>query len=62
MVTTKARPRHASHLVTALMLVPAIAVGAAVSRLIHDRVGGRLLRVFVLLFASVSGTVLLTRN
>jgi hypothetical protein len=43
-------------------LVPALAVGAVVSRLIHDRVGGRLLRVFVLLFAIVSGTVLLTRN
>jgi hypothetical protein len=33
-----------------------------VSRLIHDRVGARLLREFVLPFAIVSGTVLLTRN
>jgi hypothetical protein len=33
-----------------------------VSRLIHNRVGGRLPRVFVLLFAIVSGTVLLIRN
>jgi uncharacterized protein len=52
----------ASHFGTALMLVPALAVGAVVSRLIHDRIGGGLLRVFVLLFAIVSGTVLLIRN
>ena len=52
----------ASHLVAALTLVPALAVGAAVSRLIHDRVGGRPLRVFVLLFAIASGAVLLVRS
>ena len=52
----------ASHFETALMLVPALAVGAAVSRLIHHRVGGRLLRLFVLLFAIVSGMVLLMRS
>jgi uncharacterized membrane protein YfcA len=52
----------ASHFEAAVMLVPALAIGAAVSRLIHDRVGGLLLRAFVLLFAIVSGTVLLTRN
>jgi len=45
----------------ALMLVPTLVVGAVVSRLIHDRVGGRLLRVFVLIFAIVSGAVLLVR-
>jgi len=52
----------ASHFGAALMLVPALAVGAVISRLTHDRVGGRPLRVFVLLFAIVSGTVLLTRS
>jgi uncharacterized membrane protein YfcA len=43
------------------MLLPTLIVGAVVSRLIHDRVGGRLLRVFVLIFAIVSGAVLLVR-
>jgi uncharacterized protein len=52
----------ASHFATALMLVPALAIGAVASRLIHGSVGGRLLRSFVLLFAIVSGTVLLTRS
>jgi hypothetical protein len=52
----------ASHFVAALMLVPALAVGAAVSRLTHDRVGGRPLRVFVLFFAIASGAVLLVRG
>jgi uncharacterized protein len=52
----------ASHFGTALILVPALVVGAVVSRLTHDRVGGRPLRGFVLLFAIVSGAVLLTRS
>lgn len=52
----------ASHFETALTLVPALALGAAVSRLIHGRVGGRALRLFVLLFAIVSGAVLLARS
>jgi uncharacterized protein len=51
-----------SHFAAALALVPALAVGAVVSRLVHDRVGGRPLRVFVLLFAIASGTVLLLRS
>lgn len=50
-----------AQLVGALMLLPALAVGAAVSRLIHQRVHGRGLRVFVLLFAIASGGVLLLR-
>jgi len=52
----------ASHAETAVMLVPALAIGAAMSRLVHGRLSGRLLRAFVLLFAMVSGAVLLTRN
>ena len=53
---------NASHLTAAIALLPALIVGAAVSRLVHDRVGSRLLRLFVLLFALISGTVLVTRN
>jgi uncharacterized protein len=52
----------ASQFEAALMLVPTLAIGAAVSRLTHDRIGGRPLRLFVLLFAIVSGIVLLTRS
>jgi len=52
----------ASHVETAVMLVPALAIGAAMSRLVHGRVSGSLLRAFVLLFALVSGAVLLTRH
>jgi uncharacterized protein len=48
-------------LVGALMLLPALAVGAGVSRLVHERVQGRGLRMFVLLFAIASGGVLLLR-
>ncbi len=46
----------------ALMLVPALVVGAAVSRRVHRRVHGRGLRLFVLLFAIVSGAALLLRG
>lgn len=45
----------------ALILMPALVVGAVVSRVIHDRVGGRRLRMLVLIFAIVSGAVLLVR-
>jgi uncharacterized membrane protein YfcA len=46
---------------TALLFMPALAIGAALSRLLHDRLGGAPLRLFVPLFAIVSGTLLLTR-
>jgi hypothetical protein len=36
-------------------------VGAALSRLVHSRVQGRVLRVFLVGFALVSGGVLLLR-
>jgi uncharacterized membrane protein YfcA len=49
----------ASQVGAAITLAPALAVGAVLSRLVHDRVGGRQLRAFVLLFAIVSGVVLL---
>lgn len=43
-------------------LLPALLVGATLSRLVHRRVRGRLLRTFVLAFAVVSGTLLLLRG
>jgi len=42
-------------------LLPALVLGALLSRYVHRRVDGRRLRVFVLLFAIVSGAVLLVR-
>ncbi len=45
----------------ALLLVPPLALGAMLSRHVHHRVDGRVLRAFVLAFAIVSGTVLLFR-
>jgi uncharacterized membrane protein YfcA len=46
----------------ALELLPALIVGATLSRLVHQRAGGRWLRIFVLAFAAVSGMVLLLRG
>lgn len=45
----------------ALLLLPALVAGALMSRAVHRRVGGRLLRTLVLAFAIVSGTLLLLR-
>lgn len=46
----------------ALLFLPALAIGATLSHLVHARVGGRFLRAFVLGFAIVSGIVLLLRS
>jgi len=46
----------------ALALMPPLVIGAAASRLVHHRIGGRPLRLFVLVFAIASGIVLLTRS
>ncbi|MCT4352211.1 sulfite exporter TauE/SafE family protein [Streptomyces sp. Je 1-79] len=43
----------------ACALLPAIAVGAWLSRLVHHRLDARRMRVFVLVFALVSGVVLI---
>ena len=43
-------------------LVPALAVGALLSRLAHHRINARSLRVFVMGFSIVSGLVLLLRT
>lgn len=46
----------------ALLLLPAVVVGAAASRYVHLRVNARLMRAFVLVFATVSALVLLARS
>ncbi|GHB52304.1 permease [Streptomyces cirratus] len=46
-------------LVRALLLLPALAVGAGLSRLVHHRLDARRMRLFVLGFALVSGVVLM---
>ncbi|NDZ71435.1 sulfite exporter TauE/SafE family protein [Streptomyces sp. SID10362] len=43
----------------AALLLPAIALGAWLSRLVHHRLDGRRMRLFVLVFALVSGVVLM---
>ena len=42
--------------------VPPLALGAILSRHVHRRIDGRVLRAFVLAFAIVSGAVLLFRG
>jgi uncharacterized membrane protein YfcA len=46
----------------ALMLVPALGIGALLSRAVHHRVDGPLMRRFVLGFALVSGFVVLAQG
>ena len=46
----------------ALLLLPALVAGALLSRYVHARVQGPRLRMFVLVFAIVSGAVLLVRG
>ncbi|MFF3917581.1 hypothetical protein ACFYZB_29605 [Streptomyces sp. NPDC001852] len=43
----------------ALLLLPALAAGAGLSRLAHRRLDARKMRAFVLVFALVSGVVLM---
>jgi uncharacterized membrane protein YfcA len=51
-----------SQLRAAALLLPALAVGAALSRVVHRHVNGRVLRVFVQVFAIVSGVALLLHS
>lgn len=46
----------------ALALTPAALIGTRLARLVHTRINGRRLRYFVLIFALVSGTVLIARG
>ncbi|MFI6938504.1 TSUP family transporter [Streptomyces sp. NPDC050418] len=50
---------HATELGQVVLLLPAIAVGAWLSRLVHQRLDTRRMRLFVLVFALVSGLVLM---
>ncbi|MBU1440320.1 MAG: sulfite exporter TauE/SafE family protein [Gammaproteobacteria bacterium] len=60
LVTLLAADRiDASHLSAAASLLPALVVGAVLSRLVHRHVNGRFLRAFVQVFAIVSGGLLL---
>jgi uncharacterized protein len=57
----KADRVDAAQLVGAAQLLPALGVGALLSRLVHQRVNSRALRIFVMSFSIVSGLVLLVR-
>jgi len=48
-----------TQLVAAMSLLPALFIGAALSRMVHERINSRFLRAFVQVFAIVSGLVLL---
>ncbi|MFE1878483.1 sulfite exporter TauE/SafE family protein [Streptomyces diastatochromogenes] len=50
---------HAADLGRAALLLPALAAGAWLSRLVHRRVDAKRMRGFVLVFALVSGVVLM---
>ncbi|WP_345944747.1 sulfite exporter TauE/SafE family protein [Variovorax sp. dw_954] len=52
---------EAPQLSAAASLLPALLIGAGLSRVVHHRVNGRFLRAFVQVFAIVSGVVLLVR-
>jgi uncharacterized membrane protein YfcA len=49
------------HLVAAAELMPPLLLGVLLSRVVHHRIDTRALRAFVLVFAVVSGVVLLLR-
>jgi uncharacterized protein len=51
----------ASQFVDAALFLPALAIGAVLSQLLHRSVGGQVLRKFVLVFAIVSGALLVAR-
>ncbi|CAM00007.1 hypothetical protein A8924_1061 [Saccharopolyspora erythraea NRRL 2338] len=50
---------RAEQLWLALLLLPAVVLGALLSRFVHHRLDGRLMRLLVQVFAIVSGVVLL---
>jgi uncharacterized membrane protein YfcA len=52
----------AQQFIGAALLLPAVIVGAVLSRYMHLRVNGRFMRGFVLVFATVSAVVLLLRS
>ncbi|TMH00904.1 MAG: sulfite exporter TauE/SafE family protein [Betaproteobacteria bacterium] len=52
---------QAQHLTAAMQLLPPLLLGVLLSRAVHHRIDTRVLRGFVLVFAIVSGVVLLLR-
>lgn len=52
----------APQLVAALQLLPALGVGALLSRWVHEKVNAKALRTFVMVFSIASGLVLLVRH
>lgn len=52
----------ADQLQTALLLLPALGLGALLSRAVHERVHGSLMRVVVLGFAVISGAVVIVQG
>ncbi|HVZ44040.1 MAG TPA: sulfite exporter TauE/SafE family protein [Ramlibacter sp.] len=52
---------HREHLVATAELIPALAAGGLLSHAVHRRVDARFLRGFVIVFALVSGGVLILR-
>jgi uncharacterized membrane protein YfcA len=53
---------RAAQLHAALLLLPALALGGLTSRWVHHRVDGPAMRIVVLIFALVSGVVLVLRD
>ena len=51
-----------AQLEAAALLLPALVVGAVLSRMVHRRINGRVLRIFVQVFAIVSGAALLLHS
>lgn len=47
---------------SALAFSPFLVIGACLSQLAHNHVNGRLLRTFVIVFAVVSGTLIIIRS
>jgi uncharacterized protein len=52
---------HGEHFTATLQLLPALAVGMLLSQAVHHRIQTRFLRNFVIVFALVSGVLLLVR-
>jgi hypothetical protein len=50
---------NSSQIAAATSLLPALLIGAGLSRVVHHRINGRFLRAFVQVFAIVSGVALL---
>jgi uncharacterized membrane protein YfcA len=63
LVTLTATGRiDASQFTAAAELLPALVVGAVLSRVVHRHINGRILRIFVQVFAIVSGLALLVHS